>query len=59
MKGGKLEIHDLVGGPECEEIIEAYARTLGLALMDREEGRIPDWEIMDFYQRSHPGVNER
>jgi ATP-dependent Lhr-like helicase len=59
IKGGKLEVHDLIGESECEEIIEDYARTLGLALMERDEGRIPDWEIMDFYQRTHPGVNEK
>jgi hypothetical protein len=59
VKGGKLEVRDLIGEPECGEIIEDYARILGLALMEREEGRIPDWEIMDFYQRTHPGVNEK
>jgi len=58
-KGGRLVVSDLVGGPECEEIIVEYARLLGLALTEREEGRISDWEIMDFYQRSHPGVNEK
>ncbi len=59
LKGGTLEVAEVIGGPECEEIIEEHARRLGLALAEREEGRIPDWEIMDFYQRSHPGVNER
>jgi hypothetical protein len=38
--------------------VSAYARFLALALRDREEGRISDWEIMDFYQRSHPGLGD-
>lgn len=58
-KSGRLVVSDLVGEPECEEIIVEYARLLGLALAEKEEGRISDWEIMDFYQRSHPGVNEK
>lgn len=59
IREGRLEVRDLVGEPECEEIIENHAKTLGLALAEREEGRIPDWEIVDFYQRTHPGINEK
>ena len=57
LKQGKLEIADLQGAPECEEIISDYARMLGLALIDREEGRISEWEIMEFFQKSHPGLH--
>ncbi len=53
---GKLEVSDVQGEPGCEEIIAGYARTLGLALAGKEAGRVSDWEIMDFYQRTHPGV---
>jgi ATP-dependent Lhr-like helicase len=56
--GNKLLVSDIQGGPECEELIDKHARKLGLALADRGEGRISDWEIMDFYQRTHPGVKE-
>ncbi len=59
VREGRLEIADVVGGPECEEVIESYARLLGLALSEREAGRISDWEIMDFYQRTHPGIDEK
>ena len=56
LKSGKLEVSDLRGDPECEDIITRHARLLGLALTDREEARLSDWEIMDFYQRTHPGL---
>ena len=56
VKGNRLEVSGLQGEPDCEELISRYARLLGLALTDRQEGRISDWEIMDFYQRSHPGL---
>lgn len=56
LRGNKLEVSDLRGEPECEEIVSAYAHRIGLALTSRDEGRISDWEIMDFYQKSHPGM---
>ncbi len=59
IKAGRLQVSDLKGDPECEQIIEDYARLLGLALSEKEAGRISDWEVMDFYQRTHPGVGEK
>ncbi|MGQ9588264.1 MAG: DNA glycosylase AlkZ-like family protein, partial [Thermoplasmata archaeon] len=56
LKGNKLEVSDLRGEPECAEIVSAYSRRIGLALISRDEGRISDWEIMEFYQKSHPGM---
>ena len=56
MKNGKLEIADIEGDPTCEQIVSEYARRLGLALAEREDGRIPEWEIMEFFQKSHPGL---
>ncbi len=56
--GGKLLVSDVQGEQECEEIIDKYAKRLGLALAERGEGKISDWEVMDFYQRTHPGVRE-
>ena len=58
MKAGRLQVADLKGDPECEQIVSAYAKKIGLALADREEGRIPDWEIMEFFQKSHPGMRQ-
>jgi len=54
-KGGKLEVGDIKGGPECQEIVSEYARIRGLLLAEKEAGTISDWEIIDFYQRTHPG----
>jgi ATP-dependent Lhr-like helicase len=58
LKGGRLEIDSLTGEPDCAQIISEYAKRLGLALTDREEGRIPEWEIMEFFQKSHPGLKQ-
>ena len=57
VRGGRLEVANAQGDEEVRAAISKYARTLGLALRDREEGQISDWEIMDFYQRTHPGMD--
>jgi len=59
IRDGRLEVEDLVGGPECEAVVRAYAMRVGLALMERVEGQISDWEVMDFYHRTHPGAKRR
>jgi hypothetical protein len=53
---GRLEVRELVGEPGCDEIVARFAHTVGLALVDRGEGRISEWEIMEFYRKSHPGL---
>ena len=58
LKAGRLEVSDLTGSDECQEIVVRYARRLGLALSEREEGRMSEWEIMEFYQKTHPGLKE-
>ena len=58
LKAGRLQVTNLEGDPECDRIVSAYAKKLGLALADREEGRIPEWEIMEFFQKSHPGLRQ-
>jgi hypothetical protein len=56
LREGILEVADARGEADCEEIIAEYAKKLGLATAEREEGRMSEWEIIDFYQRTHPGA---
>ena len=58
LKAGRMEVSDLKGEDGCADVVAAYARKLGLALSDREEGRMSEWEIMEFYQKTHPGMKE-
>ena len=57
VRKGLLEVSDVQGGDEVSDAISKYSRRIGLALKEREEGRISDWEVMDFYQRTHPGLH--
>lgn len=57
--GGRTEFLDIQGSPECEGIVAEYARRMGAALSEKEDGRLSDWEIVDFYHRTHPGISSR
>lgn len=59
IRSGRLEVEDLTGGPECEAVVSEHAKRIGLALLERAEGQLSDWEVMDFYHRTHPGVKQR
>jgi len=52
----KLVIEALQGEDDCAEAIEGFAKRLGVALSDRAEGSLSEWEIMEFYRKSHPGM---
>ncbi len=51
-----LSISDVVGDEDCRDIIAAHARRLGLAVSEDDEVRFSDWEVMEFYRKSHPGA---
>jgi hypothetical protein len=55
IREGRLEIEDVRGDEDCGAVIAEYARAMGLALREREAGRISDWEIMEFYKKTHQG----
>ncbi len=55
----KTEFSDIRGDPECESIVKEYARKLGAVFSDKEDGRLSDWEIVDFYHKTHPGVSTK
>ncbi|MEM0343388.1 MAG: ATP-dependent helicase [Thermoplasmata archaeon] len=59
VREGRLEVEDIIGGPECEAVVRAHAKSVGLSMMERVEGQISDWEVMDFYHRTHPGAKRR
>jgi hypothetical protein len=56
LKKNKLEVADITGEGECVEIISSYAHRLGLALTKKDESHVSEWEVMEFYHKSHPGA---
>ncbi|MBN1677216.1 MAG: ATP-dependent helicase [Candidatus Thermoplasmatota archaeon] len=58
-RGGRIEFVDIQGQEGCESVVADYARRMGAAMSDKEDDRLSDWEIVDFYHRTHPGASTR
>jgi ATP-dependent Lhr-like helicase len=56
VRGEVLEVGDIDGGPECSAIVEEYARLIGKRAKAGTASDMSDWEIMEFYEKSHPGM---
>ncbi|MCJ7561436.1 MAG: hypothetical protein MUO84_00290, partial [Thermoplasmata archaeon] len=52
----KLVVDDLQSEDDCAEVMASFAKRLGVALSDRAESSLSEWEIMEFYRKSHPGM---
>ena len=56
MRDGELEVVDLDGGPEVKDIVDRYSRMIGMRMRDGAGTGPSDWEVMEFYEKSHPGM---
>jgi len=56
VRGDVLEVGEIDGGPECSTIVEEYARLIGKRARAGAASDLSDWEIMEFYEKSHPGM---
>jgi len=52
----KLEVSDIQGDDRCRRAVERYARMTDRAFEVRDHSRVSEWEIIDFYRKSHPGL---
>ena len=57
IKDGALLVEDYSGDEEFRWMIGEYASRIGIRLRKRDSSEIPDWEIMSFYEKSHPGID--
>ncbi|MDH3365580.1 MAG: ATP-dependent helicase [Thermoplasmata archaeon] len=56
LRDGVLGVGDVDGGPECLSIIEEYAHLIGKRAKASLASDVPDWELVEFYEKSHPGM---
>lgn len=56
VRDGALEVEDIDGDAICRGIVEDYARMMGMRLRRARRADASDWEIMEFYEKSHPGA---
>jgi ATP-dependent Lhr-like helicase len=56
LRGRDLQIHDFVGEREARRILTDHIRRIGVTIRSSdEEDSIPDWELLEFYEKTHPG----
>jgi ATP-dependent Lhr-like helicase len=58
VRADRLEVEEVEGTPECRRVILEYAKRLGLALSEGAGGSLSEWELMEFYEKTHPGARE-
>jgi ATP-dependent Lhr-like helicase len=56
VKNGVLEVEDIDDDPACRRIVDSYARMMGVRLRGARRADASDWEIVEFYEKSHPGA---
>jgi ATP-dependent Lhr-like helicase len=54
-KGNDLYVTELIGGPEAKKAMHAHVRMLGMTIREGSPDEQEEWEIQDFYERTHPG----
>jgi hypothetical protein len=56
IREGSLVITDVDGDAACRRVIDWYSRMLGMRLRETRRADASDWEVMEFYEKSHPGA---
>lgn len=54
-RGKDLQITEFVGDSEARVVLKEHIRTMGLTLKKSDGQTMPDWEIQEFYEKTHPG----
>jgi ATP-dependent Lhr-like helicase len=54
-KGNDLYVTEVIGGPEAKGAIKAHVRMLGMTIREGSPDEREEWELQDFYERTHPG----
>jgi ATP-dependent Lhr-like helicase len=57
-KGRDIIIVQFIGDREARRTLNDHIRTLGLTLRDDEGGRLPEWEIQEFFEKTHLGQED-
>jgi len=54
-RGKDMYIDEFVGDREARAVLSQHLRTMGLTLRKIGGQTIPDWEVQEFYEKTHPG----
>ena len=54
-KGNDLYLMEMIGDREMKKLITQHVRLLGMTIREAQPDDAPDWDVLDFYERTHPG----
>ena len=54
-KGNDLYVTEVIGGPDAKRAMKAHVRMLGMTIREGSPDQREEWEVQDFYERTHPG----
>jgi len=54
-RGKNMYVSEFVGDREARTVLNQHLRIMGLTLRKIGEQTIPDWEVQEFYEKTHPG----
>jgi ATP-dependent Lhr-like helicase len=54
-RGKDMYISKFVGDREARTVLNHYLRAMGLTLREIGGQTVPDWEVQEFYEKTHPG----
>jgi ATP-dependent helicase Lhr and Lhr-like helicase len=54
-KGNDLYVTEVIGGQDAKRAMKAHVRMLGLTIREGSPDEREEWEVQEFYERTHPG----
>ncbi|MDD1747735.1 MAG: winged helix DNA-binding domain-containing protein, partial [Methanomassiliicoccales archaeon] len=54
-KGNDLYVTEVIGGQDAKRAMKAHVRMLGMTIREGIPDEREEWEVQDFYERTHPG----
>ncbi len=54
-KGQDIIIQEFIGEQKARDVLTRYLHESGLTMRNGGDDTVPDWEILDFYEKTHPG----
>jgi ATP-dependent Lhr-like helicase len=56
VKASDIVLQDYHGTPDARAVLTRHLRAMGLTIrVEDDPGTVPDWEVQDFYEKTHPG----
>jgi hypothetical protein len=55
VKASDVVVQEFTGDSEAKALLTKHLKALGLTIRVPNDNEIPDWEVQEFYEKTHPG----